>query len=414
MRILMVSDFYPPVIGGLERHVRTLSRELARRGHEVAVATLWHEGAPAFERGDDGVRVYRLGGWSRALTPLYDDAARHFHPTVPDPGVVAGLRRVVARERPEVVHARGWMLYSFLPLKAWSGARLVVTLHDYSLVCPKKTYVRGDIRGDKGGVCQGPAFAACLRCAGGYYGPLKGTALTAALRLSGALHDGADRYIAISEAVRAASRGATRRPIEVVPTFIPDAVLDEDPGEERPAFLPPRDGYILFVGALGPHKGLDVLLAAYTAAGLRDRAPLVVVGTGRPDTPTHFPNGVTVARDIPHAAVMAAWARCAVGVVPSVWPEPFGQVALEAMARGRPVVASAVGGLRDAVVDGETGLLVPPGDPDALGRALRALLDDPARRARMGAAGRRRAALFTASAVTGRIERIYAEALLDR
>lgn len=234
------------------------------------------------------------------------------------------------------------------------------------------------------------------------------------MRLSGALHDGADRYIAISEAVRAASRGATRRPIEVVPTFIPDAVLDEDPGEERPAFLPPRDGYILFVGALGPHKGLDVLLAAYTAAGLRDRAPLVVVGTGRPDTPTHFPNGVTVARDIPHAAVMAAWARCAVGVVPSVWPEPFGQVALEAMARGRPVVASAVGGLRDAVVDGETGLLVPPGDPDALGRALRALLDDPARRARMGAAGRRRAALFTASAVTGRIERIYAEALLDR
>ena len=73
------------------------------------------------------------------------------------------------------------------------------------------------------------------------------------------------------------------------------------------------------------------------------------------------------------------------------WYEPFGIVPLEAMACGVPVVASAVGGQIDSVVDGVTGLHVPPRDPEALAGALRGLLDDPGRRAALGAAGRRRA-----------------------
>ena len=116
-------------------------------------------------------------------------------------------------------------------------------------------------------------------------------------------------------------------------------------------------------------------------------------------------------RNAPHALVMAAWAHAAVGVVPSVWPEPFGQVAIEAMACGRAVIASNVGGLRDVVVDGETGLMVPPGDVTALREALRMLLSDPARRARMGEAGRRRAQAFFASTVVRRIEQVYAQVL---
>ena len=59
---------------------------------------------------------------------------------------------------------------------------------------------------------------------------------------------------------------------------------------------------------------------------------------------------------------MIGWKHCAVGVVPSVWPEPFPQVAIEAMACGKPVIASAVGGMGDMVIDGESGLLVEPGN----------------------------------------------------
>lgn len=82
-------------------------------------------------------------------------------------------------------------------------------------------------------------------------------------------------------------------------------------------------------------------------------------------------------------------ARAAVCAVPSVWEEPFGLVAVEALAAGRPVVASRTGGLARIVADGETGLLVPPGDAGALAvRPLARALDDPAARARLGAAGR--------------------------
>jgi glycosyltransferase involved in cell wall biosynthesis len=98
--------------------------------------------------------------------------------------------------------------------------------------------------------------------------------------------------------------------------------------------------------------------------------------------------------------------------VPSVWPEPFGQVAIEAMACGKPVVASAVGGLADVVVHEETGLLVPPGDVAALRAALGRLIADPALRERMGAAGRERVERYRARSVIGHIERVYRQ-LLD-
>jgi len=129
------------------------------------------------------------------------------------------------------------------------------------------------------------------------------------------------------------------------------------------------------------------------------------------DTPRQFPAGVTVVRNVPHAQVMAGWMHCAVGVVPSIWPEPFGQVAVEAMVCGKPVVASAVGGLPDVVADGESGLLVKPNDVNGLREALRVLLLNPAKRAQMGAIGRQRARLFTVNTVADRIEQIYVELL---
>jgi glycosyltransferase involved in cell wall biosynthesis len=103
--------------------------------------------------------------------------------------------------------------------------------------------------------------------------------------------------------------------------------------------------------------------------------------------------------------------HCVVGVVPSIWPEPFGQVAIEAMASGKPVVASAIGGLSDIVLDGETGLLVEPGNAEALREALRTLLLDPVKREKMGMVGRQRARLFTVGVVADRIEQIYRELL---
>jgi glycosyltransferase involved in cell wall biosynthesis len=121
-----------------------------------------------------------------------------------------------------------------------------------------------------------------------------------------------------------------------------------------------------------------------------------------------------VAENVPNAQVMAAWTRASVAVVPSIWHEPMGQVAIEAMLVGCPVVASDVGGLRDVVEHGVTGLRVPPGDPDALAAALDGLLDDPVARQRMGAAGRVRARRFEVTEVAPQVLAVFEDALRAR
>jgi glycosyltransferase involved in cell wall biosynthesis len=428
MHILQLSDFYRPVIGGLERHVETLCRELILLGHTVTVVTLQTGDHPA-EETLDGVRVIRIRGWSGRLTAFHADAARPFHPTVPDPGAMATLRRVVQRERPAVVHSHSWLQYSYFPLhRVQRGPAHVVTLHDYGLACAKKTLQHSTLRlatstnspsSDPSVTglsrpCSGPRLAKCLACAPEQYGVLKGAAITTGLRASRVLHGRADRYIAISTAVADESRCALPSSCEiaVIPTMVPNHLPALAQSTPRPNFLPPMDGYLMFVGALGRHKGVDVLLEARRR--MRNRPPLVLIGTPRADTPRIEGPGVFIAHNVPSAQVMASWMRASVAVVPSVVREGMGQVAIEAMLVGRAVVASDIGGLRDVIEPGATGLMVPPGDPGALAAALDSLLDDPEKRHRMGETGRLRARQFEAAAVAPRVVEVFEDVLLRR
>ena len=405
MRILQVTDCYPPpLIGGRDLHVRMLSHELFRRGHDVEVATL---AGPAGDRieSDDGIPVHRIGGWSRALSRFYVDPEQPFHPTAPDPGLVRKLSNLIRERQPQVVHVHSWMLYSLLPFLPSRDTRLVVTMHEYGFVCAKNSFMH------KGEVCDGPRLAKCISCASAQYGAVRSTALTIGLAVTRRMHRRVDRYIAISDSVAQACKLLTtdsRAEMNIIPPFISDAYF-RPVYAGRPEFLESIGDYIMFAGALGPHKGLDVLLEAY-----REIAPavrLVLLGLRRHDTPQHFPDGVVFAEDVSHGDVMRAWNNCLLAVVPSRWPEPWGMVALEAMSAGRPVVASAVGGLKTLVQDGRTGVLVPPGDVAALRAGIQRLLDDPGERSRMGEAGRERAAEFKASELVPKIEEIYREVI---
>ena len=427
MHIVQLTDFYRPVIGGLERHVETLSAELISLGHSVTVVTFQIGDQPA-EETTAGVRIIRIRGWSTHLTAFHADARRPFHPTIPDPGAMAALRRVVRRERPDIVHSHSWLMYSYFPqYHAHRGPGHVVALHDYGLACPKKTLQYSGRRAAIGAgarpaqaaptisqPCSGPQLAKCLGCAPGQYGLLKGTAVTTGLRASRVLHGRADRYIANSEAVARSSRamlpGGSR--VVVIPSMVPNGLAALARKTPRPEFLPEQDGYLMFVGAFGRHKGVDVLLEARRL--MRNRPPLVLIGTSQTAAPCVKDPGVVVVRDIPSAQVMAAWMRASVAVVPSVWNEPMGRVAVEAMLAGRAVVASHVGGLRDIVTPGVTGFTVPPGDPGALAAALDNLLDDPATRRRLGETARLHARGYEAAVVVPQIVKVFEDAILGR
>jgi glycosyltransferase involved in cell wall biosynthesis len=400
MRILMLTQFYPPIIGGEERIVQDLSVELARRGHEVAVATLWHEGFQDYEI-DRGVRIFRIHSTTQRASWLYSETQRRHAPPWPDPEATWALRRVIAQVQPEIVHAHNWFMYSFLPLKWQSPARLVLTLHDYSLSCAKRRLVY------QGSPCSGPSLIKCLACSKEHYGLAKGIPTALGHRLMSRVGRGmVDMFLPVSTAV-ASGNGliGSSLPFQVIPNFVPDELdVDHVDTEAYTAQLPDED-FILFVGDLSRDKGIHTLLNAY--ATLKDAPPLVLIGRRCQDTPAEFPSNVIFLNSWPHAAVMAAWRRCSIAVAPSAWPEPFGVVVLEAMAAGRPVIASRIGGLPDMVVDGETGLLVSPDDPAALRTALERLLTDRDLREQLGQAGQRRVEQFRAGAVIPRIEQVY-------
>ena len=396
----MLAQFYPPIVGGEEQHVRNLSRKLHERGHEISVATIWHPGQAEFEL-DEGVRVYRLPSALERLEWLYSESERRHAPSFPDPQLVSRLSQLVEQEKPQIIHAHNWMVYSYLPVHRKSRASLLVTLHDYSLICAKKRLMY------HGEPCRGPGPFKCLECASRHYGLLKGIPTTLTNWTMAAWERKAvSIFLPVSQAV-ADGNGlpGSGLPYQVLPNFVPDTVAQEgDPSDPHLEQLPPGD-FILFVGDLTREKGLAVLLEAY--AGLQSAPPLVLIGRRSQDTPVDFPSGVFYLGSWPHAAVLEAWHRSLLGVVPSTWWEPFGTVLLEAMATGKPVIATRIGGIPDIVVDGETGLLVAPGDPAALRQALRHLLSDSQLRERFGEAARQRVRHFQATAVATRLESIY-------
>jgi glycosyltransferase involved in cell wall biosynthesis len=189
-----------------------------------------------------------------------------------------------------------------------------------------------------------------------------------------------------------------------------------DPGPEETAARLGRfglspGGYLLFVGTIEPRKGLDVLLDAHAAIqAARPNLLLVVAGPRGWGTAIELDRpGVLAPGRVDEGDLDALYRGAAALAVPSR-SEGFGLPALEAMARGCPVVASAAGALPEVV--GDAGVLVGPGDADALAGALDSLLGDDEERARRAEAGRRRAAGFTwAACVEGHRQAYRAAAL---
>src|SRR6266542_775973 len=162
MRILLASDYSPPFIGGAQIQTQLLARRLGERGHEIAVATAWQNGIPAYQE-DRGIRIDRL----RQLRTVRGLARRRWQPhqpPFPDPVTPVALRRVIRRFKPDIVHSYGWISYSVAAALIGRDTPLLITARDYGYGCANRTLMRD------GQDCSGPALGKCLACAGRHYG----------------------------------------------------------------------------------------------------------------------------------------------------------------------------------------------------------------------------------------------------
>ncbi|MCW2982838.1 MAG: glycosyl transferase group 1 [Conexibacter sp.] len=401
MKILLASDHYPPFIGGAQRQTEQLAKRLHARGHEVIVATVWQDDQPAVDD-DEGVTVHRLRQL-RSIPAIQGPSRRRHQPPFPDPVTVRELRRLLAGFQPDIVHAAGWYTLSCAAAMRSTAVPLLVSARDYGFSCANATLIRD------GEVCSGPSPLKCVGCAGKHYGKPRGWIAAAGVLSSMPLLRGRmDAMHSVSHYVEEIMRrdfvdgSVDETHFHVLPSF---RVEDDEPTDRSILNQLPQEPFILFVGALRRVKGVETLLAAYRQ--LEGAPPMVLLGTLEADTPIDIPPGVTTIDGMPHWAVLASWERSLFGVMPSLWPEPFGSVVHEAMSRGKAVIGTRPGGHADMIEDGTSGFLVPAGDVDELRRAMQRLIDDPELRERFGADARVRAEAFAVDRVIPRFEELY-------
>ena len=397
MRIDLVSEHASPLaaIGGVDAggqnvHVAALAAGLARRGHDVTVHTRRDDDAlPERVVTQDGYTVVHVpAGPPRALPK--DDLLEHM------PAFARVLRRHWAGRPPDLVHAHFWMsgLASVEAVAALlSPVPVVQTFHALGSVK----------RRHQGAADPSPADRIDLE--------------------RGLCRDVSHVVATCSDEVFELRRlGLPSDRVSIVPCGVDTSVFTP----RGPVAARSDRKRLLVLGRLVERKGQDDAVRALAAV---PDAELVVVGGPPADAVDADPEvrrlraiaaragvgdrlvfaGAVARADVP------AWVRSADVVLAVPWYEPFGITPLEAMACGRPVVATAVGGLVDTVADGVTGDLVPPRDPVRLGEALAALLADEDRRSAYGAAGVKRARTrYRWSRVVADTEAVYRQVLTRR
>ncbi|MFJ8821833.1 glycosyltransferase family 4 protein [Streptomyces sp. NPDC102467] len=369
MRVVIVTESFPPDINGVAHCALQTARHLAARGHEPLVVAPATAAGPEADAGAPCpvIRVPSL--------PL---------PGYPQVRVALPSRRVdraVAEHRAHVVHLAG----------------------------PFVLGVRGMAAATRHGV---PAVAVYQTDLAGYARTYLGAGEAAAWRRIRSVHTAADRTLAPSSAAQLdlEAHGVPR--VRLWPRGVDG---DRFRPERRDALLRARlapGGELLvgYVGRLAPEKHVELLARACGLPGVR----VVVVGDGPSETSLRgaLPGAVFLGR---RTGDELARIFASLDVFVHTGPfETFCQTVQEAMAGGVPVIAPAVGGPLDLVAHGRTGLLVPPGDPDAVRDAVWSLAADPALRAAYGAAGRAAVAGRTWEAVGDQLVEHYAEVLRAR
>lgn len=416
MKISMVSEHASPLAalggvdaGGQNVHVAALSEALARRGHAVTVYTRRDaEDLPARVKAGPALEVVHVDAGPPCHIPKDE-----LLPFMGD--LAAGIARDWGRRPPDVVHGHFWMS----GLAALDAARRAAREADPETAAGDGTEYRVPVI---------QTFHALGTVKRRHQGS-DDTSPPQRRWLEPAVGRSADRIIATcsDEVFELKAMGIDTGKVSIAPCGVDVGLFSAD-GPPAPK---PTTHRVLSVGRLVPRKGVDLVIRALpqlAAAGFDDVELLIVGGGAEPGLLHADPEvrrlldlgrelgvagKVTLRGQVPRSDMPGLF-RSADAVVCTPWYEPFGIVPLEAMACGVPVVAAAVGGLQDTVLDHGTGLHVPPRDPEAIAGALAVLLGKPGLRAEMGSAGQVRARTrYSWDRVAAETEKAYQLAMAE-
>lgn len=374
LKICIYCHQYNPFQGGVQTSTTHLAKHLADRGHEIIVATATPK--------DDA--------WDLPFTVVYR----------PSPGQLAHIFRTS-----DIVHCQGFALFPML-LALLSCRPVVWSHHDYDLLCPKGVAWQD-------GPCRF-APGKCFRNLQRDHPPHLQAGLVASYLVRRFLaHHPRIRHLSHSEFMR-----QSNGPQSSAMLYYGIAPLSGNlPGGPPPEVGPHGAPVFAFVGRLIPEKGCHVLLEALAAPALDALgARAIIIGDGPEREALRDHTGrlgishrVTFLGHLSGSALWMEVTQSTAVVVPSVWDEPFGMVALEAMDLGVPVVASRAGGLSESA--GQGGLLFERGNANALARVLQDLAGDATLRRMLSEGGRMLAGQHHWRRMAVQYERFYSETL---
>ncbi|MBI2625495.1 glycosyltransferase family 4 protein [Candidatus Parcubacteria bacterium] len=384
MKITILSDGFPPAaVGGAEVIAHRSAAALAAAGQTVTVLTTSSD-IQTIERGQrDGCAVVTIPS---NVSPRLRSWLGAYHPAA-----VRAVDETLAADPPDVVHAHNLhtqLSFGSLRAAARHARRVFLTAHDPLLVHYDKFSEAVDPSdlSPQPRVRERVSFVDQLHAARWRYNPFRGPAIRWALA-------SVTRVFAVSNALgriliaSGAGRVSTLHNGISVAAFRPDpsrvAELRKHLGvAERPV--------ILFAGRPTRAKGIEVIRQAFQRVEHHPTQPvLLVCSPQRSDTARE---GAVIRASFAPQEMPSVYGLASFVVVPSIYPDPFPTVNLEAGAAGRAVVGTCFGGTPEVVLNGETGIIVNPFNINQLARAMTALLDDPGRAHQMGGAAHTRIA----------------------
>jgi glycosyltransferase involved in cell wall biosynthesis len=423
IKVLIISEYFPPkVMGGGEISSYLLAQNLARiKGIEVVVLTSAFPGLKKEEHGKN-IRVYRYLKTGENPESFLSNIKRNI---VFRRSLLREVEKLNKKENFDIIHCMNMTSISAIRLKSKIKAKFIIHVNSPLSVCPK-----GDLiyrNNTCSGNCDYKKFIDCIHKAGEigkmknrfyikYNKPFLNIMYEKYKKLK-EMTKQFDGYIAISSYLKESlssdikdkrSIRDKKNNINVVPNIV--EVDDFSTIKNKNNIKNTKEPRILFLGIYNKAKGPEILIEALK--GTKYKANFYGYGPLKEELvkkkQKYNLKNVEIYDKVPYSVVPELYQNHDIIVFPSVWPEPFGRIAIEAMASSRPIIASDIGGIKDTIKNNKTGILVEPNSAGELRKAIDMLMKNKELRESLGKEGRKVAIKkYNGKAIAKQVEGIY-------